>query len=176
MTDYTARYRNTTPVAVMIGVPLTIGYLGAFGMVADNHQPREQPAIVQPPKPLHREAKPDPIITGMIATESSGNPSARSKKGAIGLMQLMPSTARELGVNPHIAAENVKGGTLYLDRMVARYGNQTLGLVAYNMGPGATDRWLKKGGHWHKLPKETRDYVSRVNVNTAMAERQVAMK
>lgn len=174
MTDYSARYKNPTPVIAMICIVGTIGYLGAFGMIADNHEPKAPLTVIQPQKPDLREAKPDPIIAGMVETESAGKQSARSKKGAIGLMQLMPRTAKELGVNPHIAAENVRGGTAYLKRMTERYGDRTLGLVAYNMGPGATDKWLAQGGKWHKLPKETRDYVSKVMVNTAMA--QLAMR
>ena len=173
MTDYTARYKDPTPVVVMITIALTAGYLGCFGMIQDNKEIRSKPSVSAPkqvPREVVPTVKPDPLVAGVIATESGGKQSARSKKGAIGLMQLMPRTAKELGVDPRDAAANVRGGTAYLGHLTARYGSRTLGLVAYNMGPGATDKWLKRGGRWHQLPKETRDYVSKVSVNAALAE------
>lgn len=107
---------------------------------------------------------------GLLLTENRGRLTPdRSHKGAIGPAQLMPATARELGVNPHDAVENVAGGAVYLGRMKRRFGSETLGLVAYNMGPGATDRWIRRGAKWSRLPKETRDYVSKVKVNAALS-------
>ncbi len=93
--------------------------------------------------------------------ESGYNVYARSPKGALGLMQLMPATAERFGVrNPFNPIENVRAGVAYLRQLLDRYSNnEELALAAYNAGPGAVDR------HGETVPpyKETRDYVLRVN-------------
>ena len=98
------------------------------------------------------------LLRAVIATESNFDPRARSARGAQGLMQLMPETARELGVpdvwDPHA---NVEGGAAYLAALLRRYGDLRLALAAYNAGPGAVDR------HGGVPPfEETRQYVERV--------------
>jgi hypothetical protein len=99
------------------------------------------------------------LVRAMIQVESGYNPSAVSRKGAVGLMQLMPTTASSLAVsNPYDPDENVRGGTAYLRRMIDRFeGRLELAVAAYNAGPGAVER---HGG----IPpyRETRDYVRRV--------------
>lgn len=129
-------------------------------------------------KPVHvsaaEEAGVDPaLFRGLLLAENGGRMTADvSRAGAIGPAQLMPGTARELGVDPRNPHANVRGGARYLKRMKDRYDNDTLALIAYNMGPGATDRWLARGGDWSKLPKETREYVSKVKVKAAVAGRR----
>ena len=99
------------------------------------------------------------LVRAVIEVESSFNRRAVSSKGAQGLMQLMPETARALGVrNAFDPVENVHGGTRYLRRLIDRFdGSLELGLASYNAGPEAVDRY---GG----VPpyRETENYVRRV--------------
>jgi soluble lytic murein transglycosylase-like protein len=104
---------------------------------------------------------PEVMVRSIMAAESSFNPNARSPKGAIGLMQLMPATARELGYNPHIPEQNVDAGTRYLRMLLDRYQDShdwlRRTIAAYNAGPGAVAR------HGGVPPfRETRNYVTRV--------------
>jgi len=101
---------------------------------------------------------PPALVKAVIAAESMFDSEAVSHAGAQGLMQLMPETARALGVgDPFRPDENVRGGTEYLRAMLDRYGDFSRALAAYNAGPTAVDR------HRGVPPyRETRDYVRRV--------------
>jgi soluble lytic murein transglycosylase-like protein len=104
---------------------------------------------------------PSAFVSGVMRAESGFNPAAISPKGAIGLMQLMPDTARDLGVDPTKPAENADAGARYLRDLLARYEDKpdqvVLALAAYNAGPAAVDKY-------HGVPpyRETREYILRV--------------
>lgn len=101
------------------------------------------------------------FVRAVIHAESHFNPKAISKQGAQGLMQLMPATAKSLGVkNAFAAAENIQGGVKHLARLLKKYrGDMKLASAAYNAGEGAVKKY---GG----IPpfKETEVYVERVNI------------
>ncbi len=113
------------------------------------------------------------LIKGIIEAESNFNPNAGSSAGAQGLMQLMPGTARGLGIsNVYDPAQNIAGGTQYIAGQLKKYGNIELALAAYNWGPGNVDKAIKKyGKNWTAIkpfaPKETQAYVGKVVGNTA---------
>lgn len=99
------------------------------------------------------------LLASLVKAESGGNTRAVSRAGARGLMQLMPATAKDLGVADSFKPdENVRGGSSYLDALLTRYhDNLALALAAYNAGPDAVDKY-------HGIPpyRETRAYVARV--------------
>jgi soluble lytic murein transglycosylase-like protein len=99
------------------------------------------------------------LVDALVRVESGYNPAAVSRKGAMGLMQLMPATASRLGVaDPFDPEQNVRGGVREFARLIDRYrGNLQLALAAYNAGEGAVARY-------RGIPpyKETRNYVSRI--------------
>ncbi|WP_278308219.1 MULTISPECIES: lytic transglycosylase domain-containing protein [Carboxydocella] len=103
------------------------------------------------------------LITAVIQAESSFNPHAISRVGAQGLMQLMPATARALGVtNAFDPAQNIEGGTKYLRQLLDQFGgNEALAVAAYNAGPHA----VKKYGNNIPPYQETQNYVKRVLSN-----------
>ena len=101
------------------------------------------------------------FVKSIIAAESGFNPAAKTSKGAIGLMQLMPDTAKELDADPTIPEQNVDAGAHYLSLLMARFESKRdqmkRAIAAYNAGPGAVAKF-------HGVPpfKETRQYVTRV--------------
>jgi len=109
------------------------------------------------------------LLTALAKQESGFQENARSKVGAIGLFQLMPNTARSLGVNPYDSYQNALGGAKYIKSKLDKYnGDIKLALAAYNAGPGRVDRAIEKAGtsDWDTvsqlLPKETRNFVPKV--------------
>ena len=108
------------------------------------------------------------LVRSVMAAESGFQVDAVSPKGAIGLMQLMPQTATDLGADPHDPAQNVDAGVRYLRDLLNRYdGGLWRALAAYNAGPGAVDKY-----HWVPPYRETIEYIKRID--RAMSAGQVA--
>lgn len=154
------------------------GVLDRRGVVQYRHSARLQPKRAAPPEPVEtiatksyarpyrgphlaaaqsaaaRHRVPVELFLRLVRQESGWNPTAISHKGAMGLAQLMPDTARRLGVDAYDPDQNLDGGARYLRRMYDRFGSWRLALAAYNAGPGAVERY---GG----VPpyRETQGYV-----------------
>ena len=110
----------------------------------------------------------DRIAAITVQSESGGNPNAVSPKGARGLMQVMPATARDpgFGIRPSNGSQqdDVRVGREYLAKMQQRYGGDMAKVwAAYNAGPGRLDEALQRGGDdWlRRMPRETQDYVAK---------------
>src|SRR6266850_7539017 len=114
------------------------------------------------------------LVRAVVQVESAFNPNARSPKGAMGLMQLMPSTAKEFGCsNPFNPVENIRAGVAYLRQLLDRYSNnEELALAAYNAGPGAVDK------HNLSVPpyRETKNYVAQIAQITQTTTRPIEMR
>lgn len=156
--------------------------LAALDAQVPTAQPTPQPESVKVGKqnisiPTGEEYAPPSLVKAVIQVESAGKPKAVSPKGATGLMQLMPATAKDLGVNPTNAQENVEGGSRYLQQLISKYGKTDIGLAAYNWGQGNVDKAIRKlkaerkAVTWAnimqvvKVPMETRLYVNKVLKN-----------
>ena len=101
----------------------------------------------------------DPALALSIAkTESGFRHDSTSRQGAVGVFQLMPSTAKKLGVNPYYLSDNIKGGLMYYKMMYKMYGSTELALAAYNAGPGIVNRCNKTVPPY----AETRKYVKSI--------------
>jgi soluble lytic murein transglycosylase-like protein len=113
------------------------------------------------------------LVKAVIQQESSGNPKAVSRKGAKGLMQLMPGTAKDMGVSdPFDPQQNVEGGSKYLAKQLEDFGDTRLALAAYNAGPQRIRNIIKKleseelpvtpQNILRLVPTETKTYVQKV--------------
>jgi soluble lytic murein transglycosylase-like protein len=142
-----------TEVYVVSGAP---AYRTTRPSAASASEPYEQVVLAQAAR---HSVRPE-LVRAVIQVESGFNPRARSPKGAMGLMQLMPETAARLGVgNAYDPAENIRGGTAYLRQLLDRYrGDEELALAAYNAGSGAVEKYGRRVPPY----RETRDYVKRV--------------
>ena len=128
----------------------TTGVSGSAGVGTDIDSPYVREAI----RLAEKYNLPSNVFVSLVKQESQFNPAARSPKGAFGLTQLMPGTARELGVNPRDPMQNLEGGARYLRQQLDAFGSLPLALAAYNAGPGNV---RKHGG----IPpfRETQNYV-----------------
>ena len=128
------------------------------------HQMVEQSARAHHVDPL--------LVQAMIKVESNFNPHAVSSKGAEGLMQLMPATARDLGVNNSFdPGQNIEAGVKYLKYLQDLYKDDRLALAAYNAGPGAVDKYK-----WIPPYRETQNYVYQVGKRYGEAREAAAAK
>jgi soluble lytic murein transglycosylase-like protein len=152
--------RKLTEGARTFDVPGAPSFKSTRPAASQTLRERFEPFVLE--HATRQSLRPD-LVRAVIQVESGYNPRARSPKGAMGLMQLMPATARELGVrNPYDPSENIRGGTTYLRRLLDRYdGNEELALAAYNAGAEAVERYGRQ------IPpyRETRDYVRKVALN-----------
>jgi soluble lytic murein transglycosylase-like protein len=150
----------------------TYGVYASTSRLTDPPPPKLPLAFKIPPAPTyslddvvrvlaHKHGLRQGIVRSIIAAESRFDQKLISRRGAVGLMQLMPDTAREYGVDPTIAEQNVEGGTRYLSSLMHRYrhcSNQLQRTIAaYNAGPASVHKY-------RGVPpfRETRDYVKRV--------------
>jgi soluble lytic murein transglycosylase-like protein len=147
----------------------SVAYVGtSFGVVKTSGSKRRitefDDLIVE--NATKHELHPD-FVRAVVQAESAFNPRARSVKGAMGLMQLMPGTAAEYGVtNAYDPVQNIRAGVAYLKSLLTRFGNDvSLALAAYNAGPGAVEKY----GRAVPPYKETRNYVSKIRANAGAA-------
>ncbi|WP_417248853.1 lytic transglycosylase domain-containing protein [Celeribacter sp.] len=134
---------NLQPERVAVG-GVGLPYLGKY----------DGPWLDPAKEAARKHGVPTDLFLRLVQQESGWNPNAKSHKGATGLAQLMPDTARILGVNINDPHQNLAGGAKYLREMYERFGNWRLALAAYNAGPLAVEKY---GG----VPpyEETRNYV-----------------
>lgn len=111
------------------------------------------------------------LALAVAHAESNFNQDAVSWAGAIGVMQLMPGTAEDLGVNPYDLEQNIRGGVRYLRDQLNRFDDVALALAAYNWGPGRVEKALAAyGAQWlAHAPAETQNYVAKIAGVTATA-------
>jgi soluble lytic murein transglycosylase-like protein len=103
---------------------------------------------------------PNTLARAVAWIESRGNANAQSGAGAMGIMQLMPGTAQQLGVtDPFDAEQNIAAGVEYLSKLLKKYGNEAHALAAYNWGPGNVDRAIGQGSNF---PEQVLQYVRNV--------------
>ncbi len=104
-----------------------------------------------------RHGVPEDLFLRLVQQESGWNPRAKSHKGALGLAQLMPATARNLGVDPRDPHQNLEGGARYLRKQYDTFRSWRLALAAYNAGPGAVEKY-------NGVPpyRETKNYVRKI--------------
>lgn len=148
---YGAIERDPAAAAAALG-----GSIGAVSAGAEQWRPQVSAAA-------REERVPEALAMAVLSVESAGRADAVSPAGARGLFQLMPGTASDLGVDPDVADQNIRGGVRYLGQQLKAFGGDPrAALVAYNWGPENARKWLAAGADPEKLPAETRAYVDKV--------------
>ena len=154
--------------ALTYAVPDAPGIRATTPLLEASYREQFEPLVLEH---ASRHALRPELVRAVIQVESGFNPRARSPRGAMGLMQLMPATAKQYGVqNAFNPAENVRAGVAYLRELLDRYrNNEELALAAYNAGPGAVDK------HGQSVPpyRETQSYVAQIN---KMAARPIELR
>lgn len=143
--QYSNSVRLQPPRAIVpAAVPVMPGYIGRYN----------GPYLALARNVARSHGIPEDLFLRLVQQESGWNPQARSHKGALGLAQLMPETARRLGVDPRDPVQNLEGGARYLKQQFMTFGNWPHALAAYNAGPGAVQKY-------RGIPPyaETRNYV-----------------
>lgn len=144
------QYNNSArllPDSTKVNVSRIPSYTGAY---KGTYKPMAEAAARKYGVPVN-------LFNRLVQQESAWNPRARSPVGAIGLAQLMPQTARGLGVNPHDPKQNLDGGARYLKQQYRKFGTWRLALAAYNAGPGAVEKYAGVPPY-----RETRNYVKKI--------------
>jgi soluble lytic murein transglycosylase-like protein len=143
--QYSSSIRLQPPRAIVPSAqPQTPSYTGGY----------QGPLLNLARSAAQRHQIPEDLFLRLVQQESGWNPNAVSVKGALGLAQLMPQTARGLGVDPNDPTQNLEGGARYLKAQYDKFGDWRLALAAYNAGPGAVERY-------NGIPpyNETQNYV-----------------
>lgn len=166
---------QATPTLYVSGAPTPRADLVPTLVPEANVQPAAQAPTAAPAAlvPMIRDAAREhalsaTVLTAVIAAESGFNPRAVSRKGAQGLMQLMPETARRFGVKDAFSVrDNLRGGATYLRELLRLFeGDLSLALAAYNAGEGAVQR----AGRRIPPYRETQDYVAKVLAYAGLAD------
>ena len=151
-------------VAILIGllVVVGLGFGGPIKQIGQSNQPTD----------YHQIARQDAVNVGIdpnlferqIDQESGFNPDAVSQAGAIGISQIMPSTADGWGVDPHDPVASLKAAADHMAVYQREYGNYPMALAAYNAGPGTlSDATSRCGSSWRGcLPSETQAYINAI--------------
>jgi len=152
--------------------------LGKGGNAVRPHPPLPEGVAATAQRTAKEEGVDSELVQAVIWQESRGNPNAASRAGARGLMQLMPATAKEMGVTDVFDPEqNIRAGTQYLKKMLDTFdGDERLALMAFNWGPGNVKKWLAAGEDPTKIPNETLRYVDSLLGSKPSGENQLTTK